>query len=302
MIRSTCTIIFNTFVYLFFYRAACEIYKFLLSRLKNRKLLRSVKDKWIMITGATDGIGKALAIELSKKKCKLILVGRDQEKLDDVKSICRNGSAECVILKINFSDQINFGGLFTEYDIGMLINNVGCCSNGPHDFIDDEQMENIVHVNVTNTLKLTKEILQKMIKQKKGYIVNIGSSTGDFPVPYLATYGASKAFIKAWSESLNLEAKAYGVNVECMNTGYVCTKMSKIRKSSYFIPTPEIYAKCILKHFGSSDVSFAYFPHLLQSLIISFVPKSLFSYFVLKLQSKKKEKAYQKLRLQAKVS
>lgn len=287
-------LLLKTYLIVFVYNLVSAIYHFVRSRMMNKKVMNKIKDKWILITGATDGIGKSISIELSKRKYNLIIVGRNQERIDAVKEIVTNNGAKCQSLLIDFSLENDFHSLVSEYDIGLLINNVGCCSNGPTFFTEDDQMENIINVNITNTFKLTKVVLNKMLECKTGYIVNVGSITGDFSVPFLSTYASSKAMIRAWSESLNSEVKPLGLNVECMNTGYVCTKMSRIRKSSIFWPTPETYAKCVVSHLGSNDLSYAYFPHLLQAICLQMTPKIILNKMVYLSQNAMRCKANKK--------
>ncbi|KAM0676223.1 hypothetical protein GVAV_000186 [Gurleya vavrai] len=281
MIVNAIYLIFKYFFLIFIVRLLTELFFFIRSRIYNYIAQRKLKEGWILITGATDGIGKSLALELSKKKCKLFIVGRNQEKINEVQELIIANGAKCLTKKLDFSEKIDFTKLFSEYDIRILVNNAGCCSDGPQFFIEDDQNENIVNVNIVNTVKLTQEILINMRKKKTGYIINIGSLTGDFSTPFLSTYGASKSFIKAWSRSLNRELKNDGVYVECMVTGYVCTKMSKVKRTSFFCPSAETYAKCIIKHFGCNDVSYAYLPHLLQAVVVSVMPKFIFAKLVL---------------------
>lgn len=187
----------KTFLLALAYNLISGVYHFVRSRLLNKRIMKKIKHKWILVTGATDGIGKAIAIELSKQKYKLIIVGRNQERIDAVKGIIIQNGSECKTEKIDFSLGNDFSEVFSQYDIGLLINNVGCCSNGPTIFTEDDQIENIISVNVTNTFKLTKVVLKNMLESKMGYIVNIGSITGDFSVPFLSTYASSKAMIRS---------------------------------------------------------------------------------------------------------
>lgn len=250
-----------------------HLFNFVYSRLKNTFIHKKIKGKWILITGATDGIGKSLAIEFARLKYKVIILGRNEDKLLDVESqmIKRGG---VVTRKVyDFNKTCDFSELH-EYDIGLLINNAGVSYNHPNFFIKDN-MEEIINVNILNTLKITRVILNKMMTNKMGYVVNIGSITGDFPMPLLSSYAASKSMIKAWSEALYFECKKYKVNVECMDTGFVATKMSNIKRTSFFCPSSDIYAKSIVRHFGSGCLSFAYLPHLILYCIMSLVPRNI---------------------------
>ncbi|EJW03477.1 hypothetical protein EDEG_02188 [Edhazardia aedis USNM 41457] len=249
---------------------------FIKSRLNNVHAMKFIKDKYVLITGATDGIGKALAYNLAKRGIKIIITGRNEQKIADIENDMHKKGFYCKGILLDFStSDLKLKGLFDSYDIGLLINNAGCCSEGPADFVKDSMVTDIVNVNVLNTFRLTQEILKDMVFNNRGYIVNIGSITGDFAVPYLVAYSSSKAMIKSWSESLYYELMTKNIVVDCFDTGYVCTKMSKIRKSSFFVPSAEEYADCLVKSFGCGNICFAYYPHLLLFLVISHLPRFL---------------------------
>lgn len=266
-----------------------HMYDFIKSRMLNGKALANTKNKYILITGATDGIGKALALNFAKRKYNLIIMGRSSEKLESVKQEIIQNNVECITLIKDFSQEIDFLELM-EYEIGLLINNVGMCSEGPRMFIDDVRYQDIINVNLKNTFKLTQLVLIKMMQVKMGYVVNIGSITGSIPMPMLATYASSKAAIGSWTEALHTECKPWNVNVELMNTGYVATKMSGIKKSSMFCPSPDVYANCIVKHFGAGNESFAYFPHLFFAVLLFMIPRYVIAKVCLLMQHSTRKK------------
>ncbi|KAG5520727.1 hypothetical protein RHGRI_033340 [Rhododendron griersonianum] len=252
---------------------------------------------WALITGSTDGIGKALALELASKGLGLILVGRDPLKL---KATCqqiqeeKGGNASVKTIVIDFSklrgDEIakkveeGIAGL----DLGILINNAGLSYPFPrflHE-VDLEMAESIVGVNVVGTTWVTKAVLPGMLKRKKGAIVNIGSgsSVAVSSYPLLTIYVATKAFIAMLSRSISLEYKQYGIDIQCQIPLLVATKMTSIRRSSFFIPSPETYSKASLRAIGYDQISVPYWTHSLQWCLIRALPDavvdwSLFWYF-----------------------
>lgn len=248
-----------------------HIINFIYSRMQNKAVHDRITDKWILITGASDGIGKSLALEFAKLKYKLIILGRNESKLRIVEEQLLQHTPNVIIKVYDFNQTCDFSE-FQNFDIAVLINNAGVSYNGPQHFINDN-MEEIINVNILNTFKISKVVLGRMMDNKMGYILNIGSITGDFPMPMYSAYAASKSMLKAWSEALYYECKMYHINVECMDTGFVATKMSKIKKKSLFCPDSTEYAKSIVKHFGSGRLSFAYWPHLVVFVLISMMPK-----------------------------
>lgn len=244
-------------------------YIFILSKLWNYKFWRKIKGKKAIITGASDGIGKELAIQLSKS-LDVILIGRNKEKLEDVKKLCK-GNPEIYIY--DFSKECDFN-MFSEFkDIGLLINNVGVSSDHPCYLTEENRIEEIIMVNCLNTVKITKSILKNMTKNRFGYVVNVCSMLGDIPAPLISVYGSSKSFLKSFSEALYYEMQVFNVHVQSMDTAFVKTKMTRIRKSSFFVPSPETYAYSILKSLGCQSFCVPYYPHLIQYTLLNLIPR-----------------------------
>jgi 17beta-estradiol 17-dehydrogenase / very-long-chain 3-oxoacyl-CoA reductase len=250
-------------------------YKYILSRLYNYRVWSRMEGKWVIITGATDGIGKALALSLSKMGMKMVLIGRDEEKLNDVYDQVVRNKAECEKIILDFSKDMDLSLLNDDLDVGMLINNAGCCSEHPMYFHEEEKTRDILSVNILSAFLITKMIIKKMMSSKCGYIINIGSFTADIPCPLFSTYSSSKHMIRSWSNSLSAEVFPQGVHVEYINTGYVATKMSKIWNPSLFVPSPDTYARSVLSSIGTFAENTPYFPHILFQSFIILLPNKL---------------------------
>jgi len=89
-----------------------------------------------------------------------------------------------------------------------------------------------------------------MFLRKRGLILNMGSFAGSIPSPMLATYSASKAFLTTFTAALADELKSNGIHIQHLNTFYVVSKMSKLRKPSLLVPLPSTYVSSVLKHIG----------------------------------------------------
>lgn len=159
---------------------------------------------WALVTGPTDGIGKAFAFELARKGLNLVLVGRNVNKLDDISKEIQSKYAKIETKKVvvDFSGDLNEGvekiaEAIEELDVGVLINNVGVSYPYARFFheVDDELLKNLVKVNVEGTTKVTQAVLPGMIRRKRGAIVNVGSGAATvIPCdPLYAVYAASKA-------------------------------------------------------------------------------------------------------------
>ncbi|XXG88960.1 hypothetical protein AAC387_Pa12g1084 [Persea americana] len=160
---------------------------------------------WALVTGSTDGIGKALAFELASKGLHLILVGRNSTKLKATANEIhgRYGSGVQVrSVVIDFSsDSLEVIGKRVEegiegLDVGILINNVGMSNPWPRFFHEaDCMVDEIIKVNVEGTSRVTKAVLPGMLMKKKGAIVNIGSGSAEIlqSFPLCSVYAATKA-------------------------------------------------------------------------------------------------------------
>ncbi|CAF0761659.1 unnamed protein product [Didymodactylos carnosus] len=161
---------------------------------------------WAVVTGSTDGIGLAYATHIYS----------------------------------TIRDQIR--GL----DIGILVNNVGMSYDYPEVFDKVENSESFMNkmlrCNVDSVSQMTHMILPDLIKKRNGLIVNVSSISGRYPVPLLALYSGTKAFVDFFSRSLAVECANRGVLVQSLCPGFVCSKLSGIRKPSLFTPTAEQYA------------------------------------------------------------
>jgi len=135
-------------------------------------------------------------------------------------------------------------------EVGVLVNNVGRSHDMPvyFDQTPQQEIDDILQINIHGTLTITKLVLPLMLAKKNGLILNIGSFAGEVPSPMLATYSGSKAFLAAWSSALANEYHCKGIVVQLLNTFFVVSAMSKIRRPSATTPTAKAYVKSALSH------------------------------------------------------
>ncbi|UZJ56285.1 hypothetical protein CBS101457_005605 [Exobasidium rhododendri] len=221
---------------------------------------------WAIVTGATDGIGREFALQLARAGFSILLASRSAEKLAKVASEIKviNPAIETKVVTIDFSsgDQSQYSKLESAIEVlknvGVLINNVGKSHDIPVPFAETslEEMLSISEINVNATLRVTRMVVPGMVSQKKGLILNLGSFAGQFPSPLLTTYSGTKSFLISFSQALGEELRRSKIDVQCLNTYFVVSNMSKIRKSSSMIPTPRQYVQQALKKIGRGGGAF----------------------------------------------
>ncbi|KAL7744708.1 hypothetical protein ACLKA6_017202 [Drosophila palustris] len=236
--------------------------------------------EWAVITGSTDGIGKAYARELARKGLKLVLISRSLDKLKTVaKEIGDEFGVEVRVIDVDFTGgpeiYEKIRGQTAGLDVGVLVNNVGISYDHPEYFLDCCQadpmfLRKIVSTNIHSVTHMTALFMPGMVAKRKGVIINISSTAGVIPNPLLSVYSATKAFVNKFSDDLQTEYKTKGIIIQSVQPGFVATNMSKIRKASVFAPTPETYVKSALATLGIATQTAGYLPHALLQLVIHF--------------------------------
>ncbi|KAF9624121.1 hypothetical protein IFM89_008059 [Coptis chinensis] len=274
-----------------------SIFKFFIALLKcfYNTFLRPSKNlksygSWALITGSTDGIGKAFAFELGKKGLNLILVGRNSNKLQTVSIEIHtlSPSIHIKIIVLDFAKDLSNGILaieemVQEIDVGVLVNNVGVTYPKAAYFheVHEEVLLNLLKVNVEGTTKVTRAVIGEMLKRKRGAIVNIGSGASIVVPshPLYAIYAATKAYIDQLSRCMYVEYKACGIDVQCQVPLYVATnmasKVASIKRTSMFVPSPDAYAKAAIRCIGYGPRCTPYWAHSFQWFLASLLPENL---------------------------
>ena len=191
----------------------------------------NMKNKVVLITGASNGIGMEMAKEFAKQGCKVIINYNNskQNALDLANQICSNGQTAiamqadvCVVKNIeNMVDEII--KIFGHIDI--LINNAGISSNCLLIDESSENINNLINTNLIGTINSTKEVCKYMIKQGFGKIINISSIWGIFGAANESVYSASKGGIISFTKAMAKELAYCGITVNCIAPGVVETNM-----------------------------------------------------------------------------
>ncbi|EIN06457.1 3-ketoacyl-CoA reductase [Punctularia strigosozonata HHB-11173 SS5] len=218
------------------------------------------KGSWAVVTGPTSGIGLSFAQQLAKAGFNIVLCARNEVKLQELaKELEASHQVQTISVVLDFANPDHPGWetlkeKVSPLDVGVLVNNAGLSHPMPTYFaeVPNEDLTNIVNVNCLGTLRATRAVVGGMVQRKRGLILSIGSFSGAIPSPMLAPYSASKAFVSTFSDALQEELKGSGVIVQCVNTYFVVSNMSKIKRSSFTVPIPDSYVRSVLRHIGQS--------------------------------------------------
>ncbi len=184
-------------------------------------------DNRAVVTGASSGIGTALAEELARRGYSLILVARREELLNDLaERLNKRYGVTAEVRAIDLSDREQRAPLAQELasrDIAILCNNAGVSTFGPVAKLDLDFERSIMELNAVAVHDLSLAVLPGMLERRRGGILITGSAAGNMPIPNNATYAATKAFTNSFSESLRGELAGSGVNVTLLAPGPVRT-------------------------------------------------------------------------------
>ena len=187
----------------------------------------NLKDKKILITGATGGIGKSLIEKFNNLGSKIIASGTNEEKLKNLKKNYPNIGVEK--FKLDDHDKIEkfIDSASKQLDgLDILVNNAGITLDNLSIRLSEEHWKKVLDINLTSTFLMCKHAIKKMLKNKYGKIVNITSIVGHTGNLGQANYAASKAGIIAFSKSLAIEYAKKNININCVSPGFIKTDMT----------------------------------------------------------------------------
>ena len=204
-----------------------------------------------LITGASSGIGRDMARELSKKGYDLVLVARDLDKLNEVK---KELEAKIEIVCMDISNVDNCKKLYEQYkDIDILINNAGFGDCGYFYKTNLEKEISMINTNIVDYNVLTKLYLQDMKQKNSGKILNVASIAGFMPGPLMATYYATKNYVVRLSEAIReeLNKQKSKVQISILCPGPVDTNFNKVADVEFALKglSSEYVAKYGIKKF-----------------------------------------------------
>lgn len=254
-----------------------------------KKFIRSQKDiisiygknTWALITGASDGIGKAFCEELAQYGFNICLLARNKEKLDQVEREIRrlnpNISTKVVVSDLSKAYEEGFCSeieqQIQDLDISILVNNAGIGGSNTFERMQFDHIKNLVITNALSPVLITRCIVPTMLKrEKKSAIINLSSFCASRPLPYASVYGSTKIFDDFMARSLAIE---YENKIDCLalRPNWVSTKLSTKRLNNFDVISSN---KCVvdaLKELGYEKVTAGNWIHsMLEWFIGTFAP------------------------------
>lgn len=217
-----------------------------------------------VITGASSGLGKALAFELAKQHIHLLLIALPCEGLGVLAEELKAFGMEVYYYETDLTQRANVEAVASwinqNYEVSILINNAGIGGTKKFDEAGLDYIDNIIQLNVTSTSLMTKALLSNLMRQNKSYILNVSSMAAFTPMGYKTVYPASKAFIHHFTRGLYEELKNTNVFVSVVNPGPMKTNQDvseRIKRQGLFarigLLSPEEVAKRSIKQLFKRD-------------------------------------------------
>lgn len=221
--------------------------------------------KATLITGASGGIGEAFARKLATEKHNLVLAARSEAKLHALcDELMLKHQITAHYIAIDLSTPEADTRLFEEterhgFQIEWLINNAGFGSMGDFARMDLRREMEMINLNISALVALTHRYLKGMRERKSGTIINVASTAGFQPVPFMATYAATKAFVRSFSEAIAEENRPHNITVTALCPGPTDTNFFNVADAKPLqmkgVQTPEAVVETALKAVKSRKAS-----------------------------------------------
>jgi uncharacterized protein len=200
-----------------------------------------------LVTGASSGIGESFAYALARQKHDLVLAARREDRLIAVAAKAREIGAKrteivpCDLARAGVPLELQQRLEAASIEVDVLINNAGFGTAGRFDRLPLEREIEEIELNVTALVALTRLFLPPMIARRHGTIINVASTAAFQPIPYMATYGATKAFVLNFTEAISAEAAATGVRILALCPGPVRTEFQAVAKNESALMPSFVY-------------------------------------------------------------
>ncbi|GFO43637.1 inactive hydroxysteroid dehydrogenase-like protein 1 [Plakobranchus ocellatus] len=283
------------------------VYVHLLGRATNVDWVKNY-GPWAVVTGSSEGIGRAYANELALRGLNIVLISRNERRLARAKSeIEMDCKVNVQYIVADFAAE-NQGDLYktietalADKEVGLLVNNVGVMYDYPDVLLNITQQKlwQLIYVNIGAATMMTHMLLPGMVERGKGGVVVVSSGSSTQMTPQMTVYSATKRYLDYFIHSLAYEYRDSGVTFQCLIPFYTATRMTgyseRLSKGGWIVPDASRYANSAIETFGRSQCTTGYFPHTLQLWIGQAVPNWLWMWGSEKLNNSLRKEALARL-------
>lgn len=240
--------------------------------------------QWALVTGCTDGIGREYARQLAARGLNIILLSRNQAKLEATASeIERDYRVQTFIIRADLSQgreiYADIAEKLKDKEVGILVNNAGVMYDQPSRFcnVPEQKLVESVNINMMAVMMLTYVVLPQMIKRKRGLVINMSSISAFYPLPLMAVYSASKVFVDWFSMALDVEYRSQGIEVQSLIPSYISTNLVRfsnfLSRPSFIVPDAHRFVSSALDTVSYSKRTTGFWSHGLQYWATEHIPQ-----------------------------
>ncbi|MBI5915340.1 MAG: SDR family NAD(P)-dependent oxidoreductase [Bacteroidetes bacterium] len=252
--------------------------------MKQKKEPIAIPKTYALVTGASQGLGKAMVLELAMRKINLLLVALPGEGVEELAAQLAGLGVEAHFYETDLSQRENVLKLTDwvnqNFNVGILINNAGRGGTRSMLAADAEYVDGIVQLNIAAPALITHQLLPNLLRQKNAYILNVSSMAAFSPIGFKTVYPASKRFIRHFSLGLRQELKGTGVSVSVVYPGPMKTNAdvaSRIEKQQWMgrigLVSPEAVAEVAVRQmFRRKTCILAGWGNYLNWLLLAMLP------------------------------
>ena len=180
----------------------------------------------ILVTGASRGIGRAIALRFAREKWNVVAVARKQAELDTLRREVIGAGGMCRTIALDVADAGAVARQLDGIEVDVLVNNAGVGILKPFTELTAAEWHRMLDVNVNALFHVTRAVLPAMVARGAGHVCTIGSVGGRSVFAGGTCYGATKAFVTSWAENLMIEVRDHGVKVSVVMPGAVATEFN----------------------------------------------------------------------------
>ncbi|KAJ8383750.1 hypothetical protein AAFF_G00215090 [Aldrovandia affinis] len=241
--------------------------------------------EWAVVTGGSEGIGRAYALEMARCGLNVAIISRNLAKLEKAaREIGDTTGRKVKVIVADFTEDHIYDHIersLAGLKVGVLVNNVGILpSLTPCKLLETKDLEKriteLINCNVKSLMKMCRIVLPGMEERGKGLILNLSSGVAQVPCPLYTLYGASKIFVERFSRGLQAEYKSKGIQIQAVTPFGVSTSMTGYQKPNLVTFTAEDFVRTSLSYVKVGDQTYGSVSHQILGWIIQAIPTQIF--------------------------